>query len=308
MTQRRKLFATWCVVGFLAAALPAWSATEVATVAAVVGGAELQRGGQGAWQLATVGSALFEGDRVRTRQSSRAKLIFQDDSVVDVGPGSELQVGTQVFDDSARRYKGVLSLIGGKIRAVVSDYYKAPGARYEVETPTAVSGVRGTEFIVQYDSTSEYTDIVGIEDEVFVEGTLGVVGGGVKLRPRTATRVQKGRFPSVPRRIDDALLRQYLDGLEIIGTGGRDSLGSSHPAARGALLAKNDAATSLAGGPTSELQTAAAPTARRLVVGVPGETRAAQFFPDSYANSQPIVDYRVTPPNQAPTGTVKVGF
>ena len=307
MTQRRRLFAALCGLGLLAAAVSARAATEVATVAAVVGGAELQRGSQGAWQLVVVGSALFEGDRVRTQQSSRAKLVFQDDSVVDVGPATELQVGTQVFDPSARQYKGVLNLIGGKIRALVSQYYETPGARYEVETATAIAGVRGTEFIVQYDGTSEYTDIVGIENEVRVEGTLGVVGGGVKVTPHMATRVQKGRFPSVPRRIDDALFRQYLDGLEIIGTGGRDSLGASHPATRGALVSKGDSAGNVAG-QAAQPAAAAAPASTRLRVGAPDQTVASQFFPDTYGNSQPIVDYRVTPPGQAPGGSVKVGF
>jgi len=279
-------------------------------VAAVVGGAELQRGGAGAWQLAVVGSALFGGDRVRTQQTSRAKLVFQDDSVVDIGPGSEMVIGTQVFDESNRQYKSVLNLVSGKIRALVSQYYETPRARYEVETPTAVAGVRGTEFIVQYDRASDYTDVVGIEDEVHVEGTLGVVGGGVKIGPRMATRVQKGRFPSVPRRIDDALFRQYLEGLDLVGTGGRDSLGASHPAARGTLVSASDNASTLSGQAVSE--TAAAPSGQKLKVGLPGQTVAAQLFPDVATNSQPIVDYRVKPPVRPPTmpssGNVKVGF
>lgn len=314
MTQRRTCFATLfaalLLVGLTQRAIAqpqaGTQATEVATVAAVVGGAELQRGSTGTWQLAVVGTALFAGDRVRTQQTSRLKLVFQDDSVVDVGPATEMMIGTQIFDQSAREYKSVLNLVSGKIRALVSQYYESPRARYEVETPTAVAGVRGTEFIIQYDRTSDYTDVVGIEDEVRVEGTLGVVGGGVKIGPRMATRVQKGRFPSVPRRIDDALFRQYLEGLELVGTGGRDSLGASHPATRGTLISASDNAATVAGQTAPE--TGAAPSTHKLTVGLPGLTRAAQLFPDVATNTQPIVDYRMTPPTSSPTGHVKVGF
>lgn len=284
------------------------TAAEVATVAAVVGGAELQRAGGGDWQLVVVGSALFAGDRVRTRPTSRLKLVFQDDSLVDVGPGTELLIESQAFDPATRQYRSTLRLAFGKLRALVSEYYSAPRARYEIETPTAVAGVRGTEFVVVYDQTAEHTDIVGIDGEVQVEGTLGVVGGGVRIGPRMASRVQKGRFPSAPRRIDDALFRQYLEGLDIVGTGGRDSLGSAHAAVKGSLLSPADSAEA-AGGAAPKTETAAARSAPAgLVVGAPDEPVAARLSRDVATNTQPLLEYRLNPPGQAPTGKVRVGF
>jgi FecR protein len=290
----------------------AQAAQEVATIAAVVGGAELQRAGGGGWQLAVVGSALFAGDRVRTRPASRAKLVFQDDSVVDIGPATEIRIGKQVFNPTAHKYASAVSLVTGKIRALVSEYYSTPGAHYEIETPTAVAGVRGTEFVVLYDANADYTDVVGVENQVRVEGTLGVVGGGVRVGPQMATRVQRGRFPSVPRRIDADLFRQYLEGLEITGTGGRDSLGSSSPVVRGALLSPSDSADKVAA-ESPKQETAAPKAAGGIAVGVPGETLAQQISPDVRSNTQPLVDFRLNPPGQpvqppSGNGAVKVQF
>jgi len=280
--------------------------SEVATVAAVVGGAELRRAGGGQWQLMVVGSALFTGDGVRTRPSSGAKLVFRDDSVVDVGPATELVIARQTFDPGKRNYHSTLSLVVGKIRAAVSEYYGAPRASYEVETPTAVAGVRGTEFVVLYDSQAEYSDIVGIAGEVRVGGRLGVVGGAVNVGPRMASRVQKGRFPSAPRRIDDALFRQYLEGLDIIGTGGRDSLGSAHPAVKGTLLAQGDNVSELTG--AAAPKPAARQPQGQLVVGAPDEGLASKLSRDVATNNQPLLEFRASPPGGIPSGTVRVGF
>ena len=308
MVRARRVSAVFVVVALLLASGPrsSMAQSEVATVAAVVGGTELRRAGGGQWQLMVVGSALFEGDGVRTRPSSGAKLVFRDDSVVDVGPATELVIQRQTFDPGKRDFHSTLSLVVGKIRAAVSEYYGTPRASYEVETPTSVAGVRGTEFIVLYDAQAEYSDIVGIVGDVRVGGRLGVVGGAVDVGPHTASRVQKGRFPTAPRRIDDALFRQYLEGLDIIGTGGRDSLGSTHPAVRGTLLAQGDNVSQL---PRAK---APKPTARgpqgALIVGAPDEGLASALSGDVATNDQPLLEFRASPPGGIPSGTVHVGF
>jgi hypothetical protein len=314
MTRMGKVSAGLVILAVVAATWPhrliAESAAqaETATVAAVVGGAELQRAGGGEWQLAVVGSTLFVGDRVRTRPTSHLKLVFQDDSVVDIGPATEFLIESQTFNASARQYRSALKLITGKIRARVSDYYSAPNARYEIETPTAVAGISGTEFVVVYDAQAEYTDIVGIDGEVQIEGTLGVIGGGVRVGPQTASRVQKGRFPSAPRRIDDTLFHQYLEGLDIVGTGGRDSLGSAHPAVKGALLSPADSAEQVGGVPSARTEARSAKPGAGLVVGAPDEPVASRLSRDVATNTQPLLEYRITPPGQPPTGAVRVGF
>jgi hypothetical protein len=299
------LLAVTVVLALAAARARGQAGAEVATIAAVIGGAELQRAGSAEWQLAAVGSPLFAGDRVRTRPASRMKIVFQDDSIVDVGPASELVIDAQEFNPTQRSYRSTLKLLGGKIRTLVSEYYGAPRARYEIETPTAVAGVRGTEFIVSYDAANEYTDVVGLANEVVVEGTLGVVGGSVRVGPQMATRVQKGRFPTAPRRVDSDVLRQYLEGLDIIGTGGKDSLGSTHAAVKGQLLAPSDNAQQVA---AAAAKPAAGAAQGGLVVGPPDLPLAAQYSKDVATNNQPLKAFQAVPPGHTPSGNVKVGF
>src|SRR5262249_5341259 len=138
--------------------------SEAGSVAAVVGTLEVKRAG--AWQPAGIGVPVFAGDRVRTGPSDAAKIVLADDSVLDIAPDSEMSLDTLIVDEPAHRFQAMLHLVRGKIRAWVSEYYRQPRARFELETPTAVAGVRGTEFVALYSSATERTDIVGIGDQV----------------------------------------------------------------------------------------------------------------------------------------------
>jgi len=278
----------------LLAAAGAQAQSEVGTVAATLGMLQIQRGGT--WQDATLGAPVFVGDRLRTGGTEQAKIVLRDDSVLDLAPNTELVLETQVFDPSAHRFQSLLRLAKGKVRAWVSEYYREPRARYEVETPTAIAGVRGTEFITLYNSASEVTEIVGITEQVEVAGKLAMIGGAVQVGPQLFTQVQKGRFPTVPQRLDDARFRQYLEGLEIIGTGRRDSLHVQHPAVAGRLLSPQDLPK----------PAAARVSAEGLVVGRPQKFLAERLSLDVRTNTQPLGVFQSTPPGQVPTGGVKV--
>jgi hypothetical protein len=180
----------------------------------------------------------------------------------------------------------------------VSEYYKQPRARYEVETPTAIAGVRGTEFIMLYDASSEVAEVVGLDGTVDVAGKLAVLGGSVQVGPRFLTRVEKGRFPTAPQRLDDARMRQYLSGLDIVGTGRRDGLNVQHAAASGRLLAPQDL-------PAEAAKAAAGPGPQ---VSAPRGFLADRLSPDVATNTQPLLGFRGSPPGRVPTGGVRVGF
>jgi hypothetical protein len=279
--------------------------SEAGTFAGVQGSVEVQHAG--VWRTASIGTAVFVGDHVRTGARSRTTIVLRDDSVLDLAPNTEFSLETQEFDESARHYQSLLHVAAGKIRAWVSAYYREPNARYEVETPTAVSGVRGTEFLVVYDSATEITDVVGIEEQVEVNAKLAVMGAGVEIGPHFLTQVRKGKFPTPPQHIDDARLRQYLDGVDLVGTGRRDGLNVLHPAVVGRMLAPQDVPNGGAVPPTgAEPQPRGEMTA--LTVGPPQESLADTLSRDIYTNTQPLLDFRQTPPGQLSTGGVHVHF
>jgi len=280
--------------------------SEVATLVSATGGTEVQRGSTGDWQPALVGAAVFVSDRVRTAPHAASKILFRDDSVLDLAGGTELVVNRYNVDHKVQERRALLRVISGKLRALVSGYYARSRARYEVETPTAVVRAQSTEFIVQYNTAETYTDVIGLENEVQVQGTLGVIGPAVKVGPGQLTRVQQGKFPSPPSALNEEAMARYEQGLEITGTGSRDTLDVGHAVVSARLVRVGDRPEAVARG-------AAAPAGRGSAESYvdtppPGETLGERMSPDSRTNTQPLLEYRAAPPGEAPTGKVEVEF
>lgn len=220
-------------------------AEEVGRIAAVEPAAEIGR--DGAFTAATVGAAVNQGDTLRTGKPGKLRVVFRDDSVLNLGPGSELVVTEQVFDPNESRYRSVINLIKGKVRAIVSDYYKQPRASYEIKTGTAVAGVRGTEFVMTFDEEAEVTEVVGVADTVSVAGTRDPRRGVVLVKARDLTTVRKGQLPTRPRQLEEAEFQQYLQGVQFIGAGAAESLSVQHPVLQGAAVPAVDTADAVIG-------------------------------------------------------------
>jgi hypothetical protein len=170
------------------------AAEDVGWVATLEGTAEVQR--SGTWSGLVQGAALQLGDHVRTAAASRVKLLFRDDSVLTLAERSELVVDEQVAGAAPQ---AGFSLLLGKMRAIVTDQYSATGAKFEVKSPTAIAGVRGTSFVAGYDRDKDETQVVGLESTTVVRGATDTTGAKqVKLGPGQSTTVGRGRAPSLP--------------------------------------------------------------------------------------------------------------
>ncbi|MGE4232018.1 MAG: FecR domain-containing protein [Bacteriovoracia bacterium] len=89
-----------------------------------------------------VGDPIFAGDMIKTSKGGSAKLLIDNDIAVKVGPETEFLVenkGTK--KTSVTVYVGMLM---SKVRSLVKDKVD-----YEVKTPNATMGVRGTTFFVK---------------------------------------------------------------------------------------------------------------------------------------------------------------
>jgi hypothetical protein len=190
-------------------------AQEVGSIASAAGSVEIGRGD--GIVAAEVGTGVQLGDELRTGADGRLRVVFQDDSVLNLGEDTRLVVDEQVFQPEQGRFSSLVRLLGGKVRAAVAEHYQRPGASYEVEPPTAVAGVRGTTFLVAYDEAEEVTEVLGIHGRVSVRSLDERLGEGVFVSAREATSVAPGRAPAAPEVLNDTLYRERLEGLEILG-------------------------------------------------------------------------------------------
>ena len=98
-----------------------------------------------------VGMRLQAADVITTGANGSVGITMSDDSLLSAGPNSTLSLDRFAFDSTTHQglfdaslRKGSLSVISGRIAK------QSPEAM-TVRTPSAILGVRGTEFVVSVD-------------------------------------------------------------------------------------------------------------------------------------------------------------
>jgi hypothetical protein len=122
-----------------AAALP----PVVARVVQSTGNVTATQPGKEARSLA-VGSALYEGDAVRSAAGGTAVLGFRDQTRVSVNPETVMRIESFVYNRPQTPNNSVLSLLKGGLRAFTGLIGKQSSAAFSVRTRTSTIGIRGT--------------------------------------------------------------------------------------------------------------------------------------------------------------------
>ncbi len=97
------------------------------------------------WQAARQDSPIAIGDRIQTAEGAKALILLVDDTLLHVDEDTELRVESFHVGAAATREKSILRQTRGRLRTVVGDAFGGP-TRIEVHTPTAVVGIKGTDF------------------------------------------------------------------------------------------------------------------------------------------------------------------
>lgn len=92
-----------------------------------------------------VPSPVFAEERVETVANGGLALLFADDTQFRVGPASLVTLDRFVFDPDAGLGAMALSLTKGTFRYISG---KMPGESVQLRTPSALIGIRGTDFFV----------------------------------------------------------------------------------------------------------------------------------------------------------------
>jgi len=136
---------------------------------------------------------LFK-DVIQTQNESRARALFQDDSMLTVGENSRVEIDEYIYNPEANVRQAIVKLMQGQVRALVSKVFKANGSRFEIHTPSAVAAARGTYFTVWIENGQ--SGIINIGEKGRVDFTSG--GMTVAVDPGFFSIAYEGQAPSVP--------------------------------------------------------------------------------------------------------------
>lgn len=95
----------------------------------------------GSQRALATGNQIFQNESISTSANGVAQLMFTDQTTLSIGPRSQVTLDRYVFDPNRSAGDVAVSFSAGAMRFVSGSQ---PSSSYQVRTPVATIGVRGT--------------------------------------------------------------------------------------------------------------------------------------------------------------------
>lgn len=161
------------------------------------------------YRLATKDLGIEKGYWIRTGGNGWALVLLRDGSKLTLANNTELEISD--FLVKGKKKTGVFSMAQGKLRASI---VRLSGERvnYKIKSPTAVAGIKGTEFLMMTQGPANVC--FGNEGVAELSGDSGT---GKKLEADTMVQNTRGYTPTDPVKIEPATpLSEAKKGFESI--------------------------------------------------------------------------------------------
>jgi hypothetical protein len=145
------------------------------------------------------GEAVYRGDWLETAAKARAKILLHDETELVVGPSSRLHIDEFVYDAGSDKGKVLLEVGVGLLR--FTSGVLEPES-YQVDTPVASIGVRGTIFDTIVAAVTYATTVILREGKIVVK----TFGGPrtIDEEDHASTAASSTERPEPQRKVTDA--------------------------------------------------------------------------------------------------------
>lgn len=153
---------------------------------------------------AKVGSKVQEGDTVIAGTDSRAKIVMVDKNVLNISPDTKIVIEKYKFDSAKDEKTVSLNVLYGKVRSTVNQKYDGEKNSFNIKTPSAVAGVRGTDFLTGFNPVTNASKIVTFEGQVVTGSGMDASGrilNPVAVNPGQFTVASPGSPPAPPAEV-----------------------------------------------------------------------------------------------------------
>ena len=132
--------------GFFLHSAGAQGKTAIGGAAVIKNDVRSKADGQRRYRALATGGRVYRDDLVQTRNDSLAKIVFVDLTNMSVGPDSIVKMDRFVYNGDGTAKNVMIEATKGAFRFFSG---KSPSKAYQVTTPQAVIGVRGTTYDVR---------------------------------------------------------------------------------------------------------------------------------------------------------------
>jgi hypothetical protein len=177
-------------------------AQTVQGVMMVVKGDIKVTGTDGKTEAGKVGKKVSAGDTILAGADSRAKIVMADKNVINVSPDSKIVI--EKYENDGKDKKNVeLNVVYGKVRASVEQKYDGDKSKFNIKTPSAVAGVRGTDFLMGFNQGTKTAQVITFSGSVAVgqPGPGGTIKNPVFVQAGQMTSAGAGKAPESPKAV-----------------------------------------------------------------------------------------------------------
>jgi hypothetical protein len=95
------------------------------------------------------GTPVYLGNLLKTGENGRLGVTFKDNTIMSLGPDTELRIDEYLFAPANNELKLVASLAKGTLHYISGVIAKLKPEAVTVKTPAGIIGVRGTRFLAK---------------------------------------------------------------------------------------------------------------------------------------------------------------
>ena len=101
--------------------------------------------------LAVPNMKIIQGDSIKTGRKGNIGLIFNDDTVISLGPNSEIVIQQFLFNPVDNELSFVAKMIKGTFSFISGQITKLAPNKVQLKTPDATLAIRGTKLCIKID-------------------------------------------------------------------------------------------------------------------------------------------------------------
>jgi len=101
------------------------------------------------------GTRVLRGDLLKTGSDGSMAIVFRDDTLLSLGPNSEVAITEFLFSPAEGKLSFVTKLVRGTAACMTGIIGKLSPQSVRFETPVANIGIRGTRFAVMVENPND---------------------------------------------------------------------------------------------------------------------------------------------------------
>lgn len=192
--------------------LPAMAGQEIGKITRLKGRVTIHRSGTKIGVSAVNGMELQQNDTIKTRSKAYVRFKLSDGSILTLGEKAELTLDSFTYNPEKKKRRAFFKVAFGKLRVFANRMLKYRDNRFQIQTPTAVAGVRGTVFMVWVESPT-VTRIACFDSAVEVSSVFKP-DEFVVLTKNILTSISKGAAPTQPVLMTEKMFKEFQNGFE----------------------------------------------------------------------------------------------